>query len=393
MIKHIRNYILENKRVTIRGLGTLELRFREAEIHPICQDFAPPGKYLSFSAGENEGGDDFSVYVAEKAKVSLENARQLLEQWVETVNAALQSDGKYELDGMGCFVRGNVGLDFEPALDPELSADSFGLPAFSLREERTTLFGQKEENAPQAEPVQIITEEAKMESKETVEESKEKMAEDVAEESEKREEAEKETTEETVQTEVKEDSTSQPEKPQKHVGRIIFYVLLILLLCVIIAAGVYAILRPDDFVQKKDYCISRVTSLFSKDTAAEDAAFPEEMEADDWFVDADDEMTDDELRLEETVVEEAAAVENAPAAPAAASSARCYVIVGGFGNAANADNLVRSLKSKYPNACNLGLNAKGTLTMVGIGPYTRAEAESKADALSVTYKDCWIFEK
>lgn len=384
MITYIKEYILENKSVAIRGLGRLELAYREAEIHPICQDFTPPGKYLSFHADENESGEEFCSYVAGKADVSPEEAQQRIVRWVEEVNAALEAGGKYELGSMGRFVRGNVGLNFEPALDPEFSAESFGLNTFSLREERKELFEQKTETQPQPEiepepqPVKKVEPQA---VKETIAETKP--------EAETELEAE---TEPAVQEEMKEETGTvvlRWEKPKRHVGKIICYTLLIFLLCTVIAAGVYAVLRPDEFVQKKDYCISRVTSLFGRDTASVEEVFPEEPKTDDWYVEPDEEVPEDGVSAgeEETAVEEtvSAAVEK--------PAVHCYVIVGGFGNPANADNLVRSLKGKYPNACNLGLNERGTLTMVGIGPYTRAEAESKSQELSATYKDCWILDK
>ena len=385
MITYIKEYILENNRVAVRGLGTLELAYREAEIHPICQDFTPPGKYLSFRADENEGGEDFCSYVAGKADMSPEEAQQRIARWVEEVNAALEAGGKYELGNMGRFVRGNVGLNFEPALDPELSAESFGLNAFSLREERKELFGQKTETQlqPEIEP-----------EPQPVERMEPQAVKEAAAETKPETETEPETeAEPAVQEKVKAEKTEtgilRPEKPERHVGKVICYTLLILLLCAIIAAGVYAVLRPDEFVQKKDYCISRVTSLFGRDTASVEEVFPEEPEADDWYAEPDEEVPEDGISSggDETETEGTipAAVEK--------QAVRCYVIVGGFGNPANADNLVRSLKGKYPNACNLGLNERGTLTMVGIGPYTRAEAESKSQELSATYKDCWILDK
>lgn len=389
MITYIKNYILENSRVAIRGLGTLELMYREAEIHPICQDFTPPGKYLSFCADENENGEAFSNYVAGKANVSTDEAQQQIVQWVNELNDALQTNGKYELGSMGYFVRGNVGLKFEPALDPEFSSDSFGLPAFSLREERTALFEQKEEMVQKAAPEvkkEIPAETEKKEIKtETMEEPKEYTENIVKEASVETEK--KDTVEEVKLPEENESTAPQAKKPEKHVGKVIFYILLILLLCAIIAAGVYALLRPDDFVKKKDYCISRVTSLFASDTSDAEDVYLEETEQEDWYIESDDEISEDDVPSDETMAEDAvpATIEK--------TAATCYVIIGGFGNPANADNLVRSLKGKYSNACNLGLNERGTLTMVGIGPYTRAEAESKSQELSVTYKDCWILEK
>ena len=76
-----------------------------------------------------------------------------------------------------------------------------------------------------------------------------------------------------------------------------------------------------------------------------------------------------------------------------AEEAHCYVIIGGFSKNSNADNLVLKLQSQYPEMKNLGLNEKGTLYMVGAGPYTEQEAENQKEILSATYNDCWILTK
>ena len=154
-----------------------------------------------------------------------------------------------------------------------------------------------------------------------------------------------------------------PSAPKRHVGRTIFYILLILLLLCIIAMGVYALLRPVEFVEKKDYCVSKVASLFHSSSDTVKIA-PESLENGLSGLDVDE---------TEPVPEDTAMV-TAPAEPE--ETANCYIIIGGFGNSANADNLVRQLKGKYPNVSNLGLNERGTLTMVGVGPYSRSEAEA-----------------
>ena len=72
---------------------------------------------------------------------------------------------------------------------------------------------------------------------------------------------------------------------------------------------------------------------------------------------------------------------------------KAYIIIGGFGNAENADKLVNKIKSQYPLAKNLGLNEKGTLYMVGIGPLSEKEAENQRTKLLSIYSDCWILIK
>ena len=64
IIPYIKKYILENRQVKIYRLGTFELLYREAEVHPILKEFTPPGHYLSFTPDESEEGAEFIRYIA-----------------------------------------------------------------------------------------------------------------------------------------------------------------------------------------------------------------------------------------------------------------------------------------------------------------------------------------
>lgn len=347
IIDSLKKYLVENGSVGICRLGRFELVYREAEVHPILQEFTPPGKYLSFTADESEEGADFVRYVADSSKMEIAEAAEQIAQWVLEVRKALEIGNKYELGKMGQFVMGNVRMEFVPGLDPELSPDSFGFSAFTLRNDGS------EKNAEK----NIVNESVEDDSA-----------------------AGENIVNENI---VNENDVKDESRPKRHVGRTIFYILLILLLLCVIAMGVFALLRPVEFVEKKDYCLSKITEWFHP---AADTATVVVGEVPDDVYDLDDDLTvevpDDTLEPETDTI-----------APVVPDDANCYVIIGGFGNSANADNLVRSLKGKYPNVCNLGLNQKGTLTMVGIGPYTRAEAETRVQELNSAYKDCWIFEK
>ena len=368
ILDSLKKYLVENGSVGICRLGRFELVYREAEVHPILQEFTPPGKYLSFTADESEEGADFVRYVADSSKMEIAEAAEQTAQWVLEVRKALEAGNKYELGKMGRFVMGNVRMEFVPGLDPELSPDSFGFSSFTLRND----------GSEKTEEKNIVNEDVACEK--AADDNVEK--ESVTNGSSEKENAEKENVGNEEDT-GNEDTVKDESRPKRHVGRTIFYILLILLLLCVIAMGVFALLRPVEFVEKKDRCVSSIASFFhcSADTV--------KIEPEDTVVSESGwEMQEAETEPVDTLEPETDTI--APVVPA---DANCYVIIGGFGNSANADNLVRSLKGKYPNVCNLGLNQKGTLTMVGIGPYTRAEAETRVQELNSAYKDCWIFEK
>ncbi|MBO4773690.1 MAG: SPOR domain-containing protein [Bacteroidales bacterium] len=358
-------------------LGRFELEYREAEVHPILKEFTPPGHYLSFTPDDKEEGAEFTQYVASESHIDMAEAAEQVAGWVESVKTALETERQYSLGSMGKFVMGNIRMEFVPALDPELSPDSFGFNSFSLRGDEKSEPKKRDPEPVKAEPE---PEQEKPEVKPEPEQKPEPEKKPVA--------AETMDTADTTDTADTADTAdtfipaadSTPSAPKRHVGRTIFYILLILLLLCIIAMGVYALLRPVEFVEKKDYCVSKVASLFHSSSDTVKIA-PESLENGLSGLDVDE---------TEPVFEDTVAVA-ASAEPE--ETANCYIIIGGFSNSANADNLVRQLKGKYPNVSNLGLNERGTLTMVGVGPYSRSEAEAKVTELSAQYKDCWILEK
>lgn len=376
IITYLKKYILENRQVKICRLGRFELEYREAEVHPILKEFTPPGHYLSFTPDDKEEGAEFTQYVASESHVDMAEAAEQVAGWVESVKTALETERQYSLGSMGKFVMGNIRMEFVPALDPELSPDSFGFNSFSLRGDDKAEPKKRDPEPVKAEPE---PEQEKPEVKPEPEEKQKPAVADTMDTADTTDTADTADTADAADTFIPA-ADSTPSAPKRHVGRTIFYILLILLLLCIIAMGVYALLRPVEFVEKKDYCVSKVASLFHSSSDTVKIA-PESLENGLSGLDVDE---------TEPVPEDTAMV-TAPAEPE--ETANCYIIIGGFGNSANADNLVRQLKGKYPNVSNLGLNERGTLTMVGVGPYSRSEAEAKVTELSAQYKDCWILEK
>jgi len=332
---YIKKYIINKGEAGIFRLGTFRLTYKEAEVHPILHEFTPPGRYISFSYDESETGEDFARYLAAETNVGQAEAVDQISRWVDTLKKRLENDRIFEMGQMGKFVMGNVHMEFVPALDPELSPESFGLKSFTLRNESEETDMATVSGSP-AEPPAVVT-----------------------------------------------DAAPQP-KPERHVIRTILYILLILLLLAIIAMGVFALLRPVQFVEKKDLFIEKFQSFFrsTSDTADLMPTEPEKEETEAGYSESQWQNKEDTMTAETTV-----------SATEISGQPNCYIIIGGFGNAANADNLVRNLKPKFPDIANLGLNERGTLTMVGIGPYSREDAEKRVTELSSSYKDCWILEK
>lgn len=361
MIAQVKNYLLQNKSLKIKGFGELSVVYMKAGIHPILHTFTTPGNYLQFKAGESESDVGFADYISREDRVSNFEAIRKIEDWVEELKSSVNEKGEYVLGSMGSFVKGINGIEFRPVLDPDFSPESFGFKDFDLNEEK-----KEDEFSGPTERAGEVEQSAKV--GETVE-----SGEVAAEEPEKNK-----TSVENAEFYVSNN------KPKRHPWKIIFYVLLILLLSGIIAMGVYALIKPREFVEYKDKCISYITSFFGSGPV--DASDVDAIEGEEG---SDFENYESNLSEEDAAVSEHCAGFEEDKE----EEINCYIIIGGFSKEANANKLVNNLKSRYPNIANLGMNKRGTLIMVGIGPYSKSEAENLNVAVSSEYKDSWILER
>ncbi len=374
MIALIKAYLIENQFAKIPQLGSFSIQYKEAGIHPILHTFTPPGNYVQFTPDPQETDMDFVNYVARKENCDVESARKKIAEWVETLHQSLQTEKKYEMGSLGTFTQGVINPEFTPALDPDISPKSFALPEFTLQQPNRT----EEKAEPKEQP--DGTGKAAADNSIRIEKA---VTGSIPTETTEPETVEKEVTTEISSTTDDSEIAETEEYPRskRHVGRKIFYTLCILFLLCVIAIGVYAFLRPADFESKKEQCIAQIQNFIHPKEAV--ATPPEETQPVE--IETETALLADST---ETIGEADSLLESNPA-----EEAHCYVIIGGFSKNSNADNLVLKLQSQYPEMKNLGLNEKGTLYMVGAGPYTEQEAENQKEILSATYNDCWILTK
>ena len=329
MEKHIKDYLLKYNQVQVSDFGIFEVVYKTSYIHPILHTFSVPGKYIVFSENKTQD-DDFAFFVSKKEKITIDEAKNRIENWVQEVWKTVKEEKKqFDVSSMGSFFLNAMGrIEFAAILDTDISPQSFGLEEFKAK-------------MPADKKVEV-----------------------------------EETESEKIMEIGKEDL--QPEKKKKKRTRLWFF-LFILLACVLFVEVVYFAF-PDAFAAYKNKTVELFNDIKLKIT--ENKATTATTEAvEETLTLAESEKPTTDLEPTETLAE--SSQEQMP------SITNChYVIIGSFRDAANADNFLKEKQTNYGNVVNLGIGHSGYY-LVGIGPYSEQEAENKRKEIP----NAWIFRK
>lgn len=339
MKNYIKEFLINKKKLSIKGFGLFEVVFKSSEIHPILHTFTPPGHYVIFTYQGNESSDELAEYIAQKDKIDPSKAAMRVSQWIDEVKNSLQKDKTYELGSLGSFSFDAVGnIQFNPSLDYDISPESYGLESFTSY-------------PPQAKQQEVSEE--KLEKKKR--------------------------------------------KKRKSVFQLILFTGLIILFMLIIAAGLYSILFPDDFYYKKDMLWMRISQKVKPQETAKEITpvfvyEVETLEYDEEEPSCQEEVTatisDSLLFDEESIAQEEA--NEALDINISHTKGNTYIVLGSFKEESNAKEYFQSLQSKYDNASELGKGKSSGLWLIGIGPYEREEAER---VLRENQLKGWILKK
>jgi len=357
MEKYIKEYLLKYGRVQVPEFGLFEAAYKSSYIHPILHTFSVPGKYVVFSENKSQD-DDFAFFVSKKEKISFAEAQSRIEAWVAEVWKTIKEDKKpFEVGTLGSFfLNAMERIEFAAMLDTDISPDSFGLEGFKAELPVSVPRHSEpvaESNTPPLTPptprLRSATNEGNLES--------------------------------DVEKENNEEDDLPPKKKKKRVGLWIFLILLLLSGAFV---GTVYFAFPDTFAEYKEkglVLFDDVIGKFTKNNA--DNTIPAPIE----------EVTiTEETPIESDPVE---IVEHPPqtqtqtqSTVAVSAEYGYYVIIGSFRESANADKFLKEKQANYSNAVNLGLGKSGYY-MVGIGPYSQPEAESKQKEIP----NAWVFKK
>lgn len=127
--KYIKELLFEQDCVILPGFGAFLGHYVAADIHPLTHKFLPPSKRLAFNSQLKNNDGLLIEAVSLGEKMSREEVRSLVEQFVSRLNHTLETRRFAELKDLGKFFYNQEGkLEFEPDNTINFLEDSYSLP-------------------------------------------------------------------------------------------------------------------------------------------------------------------------------------------------------------------------------------------------------------------------
>ncbi|MBN2762901.1 MAG: SPOR domain-containing protein [Bacteroidales bacterium] len=129
----IKDLILLNEGVILPGLGGFVTQYHQAEIRKNDNVMKPPSVGIRFDPLMVTDNGLLVSRVAKRNKLSEEEARSVVSEYVESLKKELQGKGTVLIKEVGRIVKGMQGnLSFEPLADKNFHVQSFGLPPVEI---------------------------------------------------------------------------------------------------------------------------------------------------------------------------------------------------------------------------------------------------------------------
>ncbi len=132
--KYIKELLHEYNCVVLPSLGGFITQYISADIHPVTLKITPPAKEIAFN--ELLGNDDgiLITYISRDMQISLEQAEEMVKEFVENTKNNLQKFNVYLIEGIGkLFYNTSNKIEFLPELESNFLEDSFGLGEIFLK--------------------------------------------------------------------------------------------------------------------------------------------------------------------------------------------------------------------------------------------------------------------
>lgn len=129
--KYIYEWLLDNESIIVPELGQFVAEFKGASIQPTAttSSMSPPNKTVIFNTENREDDGMLTGFICQQENLPEEDVQSYLKQVVTELKIALASDQKYELPAFGSFSKNPVGeIEFTADENVNFEGDSFGLP-------------------------------------------------------------------------------------------------------------------------------------------------------------------------------------------------------------------------------------------------------------------------
>lgn len=115
MVHLLRTYLLQNKSISIPGLGTIYVERLPAQSDFVNRQLLSPTSHFRFDKYFDAPGKEFFAYLAAKKNIEDYEAIKLYNEWALELRNSLSSDKPTLLEGMGTLKRDVSGdVVFEP---------------------------------------------------------------------------------------------------------------------------------------------------------------------------------------------------------------------------------------------------------------------------------------
>jgi hypothetical protein len=128
MIQLIRTYLLQNKSISIPGLGTIYVERIPVQSDFVNKQLLPPSYHLRFDKYFDAPGKEFFTYVAARKKVEDYEAIKLYNEWALNLRNSIGNNQTATLEGVGSLKRDLSG-DVVFEAEGELNTVSVTVPA------------------------------------------------------------------------------------------------------------------------------------------------------------------------------------------------------------------------------------------------------------------------
>lgn len=137
LARHIEYLLLHNDRVSVPGLGTFAILYREARMLPDGSSFLPPVRNIEFRPGETDDDGLLLRSVMRAGFITRDEAQEAISAEVDAIRRAVESDGEYRLGRLGRFVpvEGRLGFCADEANFIEYPRFGFAPVEVNLLEE------------------------------------------------------------------------------------------------------------------------------------------------------------------------------------------------------------------------------------------------------------------
>jgi hypothetical protein len=129
--KYIAELLYDHDCVVVPGLGGFVTNYSPAKIHPVLHTFSPPRKAILFNARLRSNDGVLAHYIAEKEKISYDQALFNIKQFAENILGLIEKKRNAEIVKVGVLFQDAEGiLQFEPSKEVNYLLSSFGLTEF-----------------------------------------------------------------------------------------------------------------------------------------------------------------------------------------------------------------------------------------------------------------------